>query len=101
MSEVGGNGVSAAPGRADPFGDGVQLRLRARRDQDIGTCLGKSERDGRAEAAAAAGDDGDFVVETEPVKDHCGLSMCVVGETVANGTAGDRGISETGSSLAY
>jgi hypothetical protein len=51
------------------------LGLRARCDEDIGACLGESQRDGSAEPAAASGDDGDFVVQTEPVKDHCGLSI--------------------------
>jgi hypothetical protein len=43
-------------------------------DEDIGAGLGESQRDGRAQSAAATGDDGDFAVETEPVKDHYGLS---------------------------
>jgi hypothetical protein len=50
------------------------LGFRSRSDEDVGAGFGESQRDGRAEAAAATGDDGDFLVETEPVKDHCGLS---------------------------
>jgi hypothetical protein len=77
------------------------LGLRSRRDKDIGAGFGESQRDGRTEAAAATSDDGDFVVETEPVEDHCGLSFELSDETVASLAVSDRGISETGSSLAY
>jgi hypothetical protein len=77
------------------------LGLRSRGDKDIGASFGESQRDGRAEAAAATSDDGDFVVETEPVEDHCGLSFELSDETVASLAVSDRGISETGSSLAY
>ena len=47
---------------ADLFSDGFQLGLRSRSDDDIRACLGECQRDGRTEAAAATGDDGDLVV---------------------------------------
>ena len=52
-----------------------------------------------AQAAAATSDDGDFVVQTEPVKDHGGLSSTTFsGATVASALAGPRAASGTGSS---
>jgi hypothetical protein len=50
------------------------LGFRARSDENIGARFGEGQRNGRAEAAAGTGDNGDFVVETEPIKDHYGLS---------------------------
>ncbi|CNI33046.1 Uncharacterised protein [Mycobacterium tuberculosis] len=70
MSEVGGDGVRAAAAGADLLGDRVQFGLGARSNHNVGPYLGERQRDGRTEAAAATGDDGDLVVEAELVEDH-------------------------------
>src|ERR1700761_3999857 len=86
--------MGASPDGADLLGDApgrvaaLCCGLGAGADENIRAGLGESQRDGRPEAAAATGDDGDFVVETEPVQDHCGLfSSGLSADTVASHTA--------------
>jgi hypothetical protein len=62
--------MRAAAGLLDQGGDVVEFGLGARRDDNVGTGLGESQRYRRAETAACAGDDGDLTVETESVEYH-------------------------------
>ena len=70
VGEVGDHDVRAAAGGADLLGDGVELGLRAGRDDHVRTGFGEGQRDRCAEAAAGTGDYGHLIVEPEPVEYH-------------------------------
>jgi hypothetical protein len=70
IRQVGGDDVRLAAGGHDLLGDGVQLALGTRGDDDVRTGLGERHRCGRADSAAGSGDHGDPVRQPEAVQDH-------------------------------
>ena len=62
----------APAGGSDRGRDLVELRLGTGGDHHVSASLGESDRDGRTEPAARAGDDGDAVGQRKGVKDHAG-----------------------------
>ena len=53
-------------------GDLVQLVLRAGGQDDVGAGLGEGERARGPDSTSCTGDDGDAVVEAEPLEHHAG-----------------------------
>ena len=74
--DVAGDDMGVAAGLLDAFGDFVTGVRLAAGDHDFGAELCQQLRRGTADAAAGAGDDGDFAGEIERGVFHCCLAPC-------------------------
>ena len=70
LGDVGGHHERPPARRADPVGDLLEVRFGSRRQHDIGARLRQADRDAATDAETGARDDGDLIVDPEPVEDH-------------------------------